>query len=388
MDNKNAIIRQYSCELIKACFEKRAPKAIPEGLTQEDLLDIAMSGQMQYPFASSLLKLGLSEENAEKARMMLKASTFKTFTQMLTAEQITKAFEENGIRHQTLKGAIMKKLYPSPEIREMSDIDLVVYDESLDKAAAVLEGLGYKNHGIIKHHMIFTSPSNVHVEVHWCLFDQNADRKQYVYFKDNFKATLKEGCKYTYEFGVEDFYVYMISHMSKHFFETGCGIRPLLDIYVYRNKLGDKMDNAYLKGELSKLGIKDFDDNMTELAYIWMDNKECPEFYEKLFAYMVDSGIYGKSENGVWGQLAKEVGELNGNCKVRYYFPSLDFMKEKYPWLSKAPYLLPAAWVIRGVSGISRKESRDHRDKIEHADSESIQSMLEIYHRLKLDFRR
>ena len=386
--DKNSIIRTYTRELIRACFEKSTPEKIPNEITAKEILDIAVSGQMQYPIASSLLKLGVSEKDTERARNMLKLSTLRTFSQMITANQITKAFEENGIRHQVLKGAVTKTLYPSPEMREMSDIDLVVYDENLDRAAAVLEGMGYKNHGIIKHHMILDSPANVHVEIHWCLFDQNADRKQYVYFKDNFKAVLKEGCKYTYEFGIEDFYVYMISHMAKHFFETGCGIRNLLDIYVYRNKFGDRMDKTYLNEELTKCGIKDFDEHMTELAYIWMDNKECPEFYEKLFAYMVASGIYGKSENGVWGQLAKETTQGKTNWKASYYFPSLSFMQEKYPWLSKMPFLLPVAWVIRGMTGIAKKESRDHRDRIEQADSESVNTMLDIYHRLNLNFRR
>lgn len=380
--------REYCAELIRACFEKRTPTAIPDGITAKEILDIAISGQMQYPLASSLLKLVIPNEDAEKAKELLKHSTFKTFTQMIAVGQITKVFEENGIRHQVLKGAITKTYYPSPEMREMSDVDIVVYDENLDKAAAVLEGMGYKNYGIIKHHMILCSPTGVHVEIHWCLFDQNADHNQYVYFKDNFKAVLKEGCKYTYEFGIDDFYVYMISHMSKHFFETGCGIRNLLDIYVYRNKFGDKMDKDYLEKELTKCGIKDFDDNMTELAYIWMDNKECSEFFENLFAYMLDSGIYGKDENGVWGQLAKETNDGGGNAKLHYYFPSIKFMQEKYPFLKKMPFLLPATWVVRGVCGVCNKKSRDHRKEIETTDKEEMARMLEIYHRLNLKFRK
>lgn len=388
MDNKNSIIREYTSELVKACFEKRTPANIPDGLTAKELLDLAVSGQMQYPIASSLLKLEIPQEDAETAKRLLRISTFKTFTQVTALAQITRTFEENGIRHQPLKGAITKTLYPSPEMREMSDLDIIIYDESLDKAAKLLEGLGFTNHGLIKHHMIFTSPNKVHVELHWCLFDQNADRKQFVYFKDNFKAALKEGTQYSYEFGVDDFYVYMISHMSKHFFETGCGIRNLLDIYVYRNKLGEKMNEEYLAQELGKLGIKDFEEQMRELAYIWMDNKECSEFFEKLFAYMVDSGIYGKSENGVWSQLAKETAEGETNVKIHYYFPSINFMREKYPILNKYPFLLPGAWVYRGICAFASKESREHRKEVEGVNKEEMESMLEIYHKLNLNFRR
>ena len=254
--------------------------------------------------------------------------------------------------------------------------------------AKILENMGFMNHGLIKHHMVFSKGPGLVVEAHWCLFDANAGQKQHVYFEGDIRAQLVEGKNYTYKFGEEDFYVYQIAHMAKHFFETGCGIRNLLDIYVYLNKYGSTMDRAYLDSELKKCGIYDFEKNMRELAYIWMEGKECSDYFENLFAYMVDSGIYGKNENGVWSQLAKETADGNSNLKLHYYFPSINFMKEKYPWLSKAPFLLPFAWALRGVTGVCTKKSREHRDTIENADKEQIEQMLEIYHKLNLNFRR
>ncbi|WP_029233680.1 nucleotidyltransferase domain-containing protein [Butyrivibrio sp. VCB2006] len=380
-------IRKYSRELILATFEKREPYAIPEGMTIEDVFDIGIKGQMQYLIMNSMLKISEGTEEYQFIKGTLAQSTFRTFVQMMSAREITKAFEENGIRHQILKGAVTKTIYPSPEMREMSDIDLVVYDESLDKAAEVMEKLGFKNNGLIKHHMIFTKDPGVLVEVHWTLFDQNADKAQHLYFKD-LRANLAVGKKYTYEFSKEDFYVYMIAHMAKHFFETGCGIRNLLDIYIYIGKYGDELDEAYLEKELSKCGILDFEKNMRELAFIWMEDRDCSQFYENLFAYMVDSGIYGKTENGVWSQLAKETADCNNSIKLHYYFPSMKFMVEKYKWLEKAPFLLPLAWIIRGVSGVCNKKSRDHRKQIENADDEKVKVMLDMYHRLNLNFRR
>ena len=148
------------------------------------------------------------------------------------------------------------------------------------------------------------------------------------------------------------------------------------------------MDESYLAGELDNLGIKDFERHMKELAYIWMDNKECPEFFESLFAYMVDSGIYGKNENGVWSQLAKETADGKQNVKLHYYFPSIDFMQEKYPCLKKMPFLLPFAWIVRGVSAACSKEARRHRREVEGADKQEVDRMLDMYHRLNLNFRK
>ncbi len=381
-------IREYTGNLIIATLSKKEPESIPESMTVSEIVEIATKGQMQYLIFNSLIKVSKESEEFEFIKKSLYDSTMKTFFQSVTAKEITNAFENAGIRHQILKGAITKTIYPSPEMREMSDIDLVVYDESLDHAAKIMEEMGFKNHGLIKHHMIFSKGNNLIVEVHWCLFDANAGKSQYIYFKDDFRARLKEGTKYTYEFKLEDFYVYMIAHMAKHFFETGCGIRNLVDIYIFMGKYSKIMDMGYLNNELSKCGILDFEKNMRELAFIWLEGRECNAFFENLFEYMVDSGIYGKTENGIWSQLAKETANGNGNVKMHYFFPSINFMREKYSWLNKTPYLLPVAWVIRGFSGVFSKSARKHMERFENADSQEIEKMLEIYHRLNLGFRR
>ena len=385
---ESVVIRKYTRELIMASFEGRKPCSIPDGITMPELMEIANKGQMPYLLYSSLLKI--SEDDSESMRMkgFLFQSTVKTFKQVLAAKEISDAFEKNGIRHQVLKGVIMKDLYPSPEMRDMSDIDLVVYDDSLDDAIKLMEEMGYTNHGLVKHHVIFSKGGHLLVEVHWCLFDKNAGKTQHLYFKDTFRARLKEGNEYTYEFGMEDFYIYMISHMAKHFFETGCGIRNLVDIYVYIKKYGESMDNGYLKKELDACGILDFEKSMRQLAFIWMEDKDCDSFFENLFKYMVDSGIYGKSENGIWSQLAKETAQDGNSVKIHYYFPTMSFMKEKYPWLKKMPYLLPVAWIMRGFSGMTSKEARNHMNKFRNSEDEEVEKMLEIYHKLNLGFRR
>ena len=382
------VVREYLAELINAGFENRVPLSVPEEISVKELVDIADRGQMAYPVLCPLLKTVYDASESELIRRRILLSTKRSFLQCKCAMELTKRLEEAGIKHQLLKGSVIRWLYPQPEMREMSDIDLVIYDESLDEAAKVIENMGFKNEGLVKHHMIFGNGNGVTIEAHWCLYDKNVDHSQAIYFNDNFRARLSEGKKYTYEFGREDFYIYMISHMAKHFFETGCGIRNLLDIYVYLKRYDPEMDSDYVKCELKKCGTLDFEKNMRELSFIWLEKKECSGYYEKLFAYMVDSGIYGKNENGIWGQLSKETAEGEENVKLRFYFPSIKFMKEKYTWLKNAPFLLPVAWVVRGASGFFSAESRHHKHKLQTAGNDELQDMLEIYHNLKLDFRK
>ena len=95
--------------------------------------------------------------------------------------------------------------------------------------------------------------------------------------------------------------------MAKHFYETGCGIRNLLDIYIYQNAYKATMDRRLVEEELRKCGLLNFEREMKNLSVIWLDNLAGDTFYNNLFEYMLDCGIYGKGENGVWGQLAKEI---------------------------------------------------------------------------------
>jgi len=46
----------------------------------------------------------------------------------------------------------------------------------------------------------------------------------------------------------------------------GMGVRLLLDIYIYMKKFHDSLDWDYIKGELEKLGIADFERESRELA--------------------------------------------------------------------------------------------------------------------------
>ena len=185
------------------------------------------------------------------------------------------------------------------------------------------------------------------IEAHRAMYDKTVDYSQYEYFSNMSKAHVLEGHSYTYDFNREDFYIYMISHMAKHFYKMGCGIRNLLDIYIYLTKYGEELDRKYLECELKKLGLLDFTKHMEALAFVWMDNKKCTEFQQQLFDYMLDSGIYGKDENGIWNKFSEEKVSERGTCrqqlKMWYFFPPYSYMKDYYPWLDRKPFLLPFA---------------------------------------------
>ena len=261
----------------------------------------------------------------------------------------------------------------------------------MDAAEEIMLKLGYTLAHSVKHHDIYTKAPFMVVEAHRAMYDKTVDGNQYDYFKSFEKAGLREGRKYTYDFNKEDFYVYMIAHMAKHFYAMGCGIRNLVDVYIYLEKYCKELDRSYLNQELKKCGIYDFAINIEELAYIWLGGKKGSQFYDDLFQYMVDCGIYGKDENGIWHKFAEEKLEgkkvTRGKLKRWYYFPPLFYMAEYYPWLEKFPFLLPVAWCIRAFRGIFMKKGTQKREMLNVIDGDKAKTYQNIYKKMKLKFK-
>ena len=274
----------YLAELVKSALEDKTASDLPSSITFDEVFNIAIRNHMEYMLFGALLKTNLPEEQKIVLRDRVKISMMRTMVQINEFNAMKARFEEEGIENQPMKGAYMKFIYPNPMMREMSDIDVLIRDEYTEKAQKVFEELGYTSRGREHHHDVYVKHPYMVVEAHWAMYDQTVDKKQYEYFSDFSKAVLVDGASYTYNFNKEDF-------------------------YVYRKKYKGELDEAYIEEELNKCGILSFTKHIEKLSDIWLGGEESTEFYDNLFMYMLDSGIYGKDENGIWNEFAKESGE-------------------------------------------------------------------------------
>lgn len=386
-------LREYLAELVKAQLENRSPLPLPEKIMVEELLKISDNNHMDYLLLGALVRAeGVTEKEKELVRGRIKYSVIRTLTQITELKQIEKRFEENHIKNQPMKGARMKFIYPTPEMREMSDIDILVDTEGMVRANEILLEMGYSLKQSIKHHDVYHKPPFMVVEVHRSMYDKTVDSNQYRYFSGFTKSILRDGMQYTYDFTIEDFYVYMMAHMAKHFYAMGCGIRNLVDVYIYLDKYGEKLNRAYVDMELEKCGIREFTEHMERLAMIWLNGENSNQFYEDLFTYMMESGIYGKDENGIWNKFSdenKQDREVSPRqLRKWYYFPPVSYMAEYYPWLEDYPYLLPVAWGIRVWRGVFLKKGVHKREMLQDIEQEQIRVYKNIYQNMHLHFKR
>ena len=386
-------LRRYLGSVIRSQLDQTNAPELPEGISLEEIVDIAKRNSIEYLLLGGVVKASnIPEESKEYLRKLVVSSLMRTGVQLEQVRKIEDCFEAKGIKNQPMKGAKLKFMYPSPQLREMGDVDILVDEKEMQKAAELMKELGYTLQVSVKHHDVYVKPPFMVVEVHRSMYDKTVDSGQYRYFSSFSRAKLVEGKKYSYDFGLEDFYVYLIAHMAKHFYSMGCGIRNLVDVYVYLNRNKEKMDWEYTKEQLEICGIAKFAEHMEEMADIWMNDKECSEFYENLFQYMLDCGIYGKDENGIWNKFAEErfgKGKVsNSKLKQWYYFPPISYMAEYYPWLESYPFLLPVAWIIRGYRGIFLKKGVHKREMLQNIGEDKIRIYQDLYHNMALKFRK
>lgn len=381
-------IRNYLSELIRSQLNGQQPSEVPVGISVEELIQIARQHHMNYLILGALLKLDLNEEQKSIIQYYVVNAVAKSIYQITELKKLEELFEIEKIHNHPLKGAYMKFLYPSPEMREMSDIDILVPMEDFDRASELLLEMGYTLSEKSYHHDKFIKPPYMIIEVHRQMYDGQVDKNQEEYFTDRSRVKQKEGCYYTYCLGAEDFYIFMISHFAKHFYKRGCGIRNIIDIHVFLQRYEKSMDKKYLQEEFVKCGLWDFVKHMEELSDIWLNGKPGSIYYEQLFDYMLECGIYGKDEYGIWNKFTEHMNTKQNRLRllIWYVFPPRKYLLQYYPWLKKNIFLLPIAWIVRGANGFVYNKGKQKRKMINEIDDKKIVIISDIYKKFNFKF--
>ena len=250
---------------------------------------------------------------------------------------------DNQIDFLPLKGIILKDYYPDPYTREFADND-ILFDPDKDRLVKKffidrhykIEQFGKTNHDV------YVKSPVLNFEMHRYLFGETVDSELIIKYFENYIKTspIKEG--FEHYLTPEDFYIYFTAHTYKHYHHSGCGLRTLVDYYVFLKK--HELDFEYINQELNKSDIYKFSNLISKLAEIVFSGKELgPDDLEALY-FICLSGTYGTLQNGVNRGVEKK-------GKFGYFmsriFPPMSFYKSYYPWAYKTKVLIPIAWIMR-----------------------------------------
>ena len=242
-----------------------------------------------------------------------------------------------------LKGIIIKDYYLDPNTREFADND-ILFTASKDKLVKqFFIERGYKVEAFRRgNHDVYQKKPFFNYEMHRALFAEREDGREFsTYFKDYLSnSSIKEG--YEHYLNKEDFYIYFLAHAFKHFDNSGCGIRTLIDCYLYLKQ--NALDFNYINQELEKIGLLEFSNKISSLSIKAFDEEELNEEEIEMLLFIASSGTYGTLENSV-NKGVKEKGRFR--YLMRRIFPPMSFYKTAYPRLYKTKVLIPLAWFMR-----------------------------------------
>ena len=291
-------------------------------------------------------KVDIKEEYLKKLEEYYFANVQKHVLFEQERKELLKYLWLNSISYIQLKGLVLKDYYDDPYVREFADND--IYFKGNDEVVKkFFVERGYKVELFRKsNHDVYLKKPCLNFEMHRALFGETGDNDKIV----NYFATPKAGALSSGQgegvYSVNNFYVYFTAHSYKHFHVAGCGLRTLIDYYIFlkKNQENDTLDFKYINKELSKIDLVDFSNQISTLSLKVFDEKELNEQELETLLFIASSGTYGTLENRV----TKGIKEKE---KAGYFFsrifPPYRFYKSAYPWAYKVPILIPIAWLCR-----------------------------------------
>lgn len=338
---------------------------------------IAKKHNLVSIMAQAMEKLGFESDSDIWKRWLKEKNQliYKSVLMDVEREAIQDFFEKNNIWYMLLKGMVIRKYYPAPELREMADNDILFDNKYSEEVYEFMTARGYKCDDYNKgYHDEYLKPPAYNFEMHRQLVSSKERPKWYEYYKDVKSILIKDtnenretaansesnNTSNQFYFSDNDFYVYFIVHTYKHFLNSGMGLRTVLDVYLYVSNLQEKLDFDYIEEQLKKLDAYDFEQTFRSIAFKMFDeNLEDRKWWDlfdvkeqEMLSYILDAGTYGNLENSVAHKMGYTKGEKKkASDKVKYIFrrlfPPMDTIEEFFPFFYKHKWAIPFLYIYR-----------------------------------------
>lgn len=273
---------------------------------------------------------------------LFEKSIYRAIAQEVEQEKALSAFlgglSAQHIPHMILKGYVLKKLYPSSDMRYMGDIDILIPPEKKEAARSILLGMGFRINFENMREMNAVNTKGVDIEVHFDMVSPNYPDWHAYYGNIWEKAVEGEGGAYA--LSDEDYFIYHIVHLTKHYKGTGIGPRVFLDVFLYLSKKRDALDFTYLEAELQKLGLWEFTKNVIALSEMWFGEGERTPLLSDMESYVLESNLYGSDSHAAAHSEVQKIRGGKVKAFFRTVFPTMHTMSILYPALRRNKYLL------------------------------------------------
>lgn len=382
----------YILELLKCAVTEEIPSAPPEDIDWDKVFLIAKTHKITSTLYFGMQKLPKSQQKSikyfDRYLMSYKKTLVLDANRTYELEVLKAAFEMHDIDHILLKGSVTKYLYPDTSMRVMNDIDILYKGAGFDTINKIFFENGYQIHKREpKEISYFKAANEIKVEMQTQLVDGGYEL-WFDYLKNIWDKCIPTDSSHEYKMTKEDFYIYHIIHMAKHFKNGGIGIIHVLDVWIILNAYTD-MDRNYLNKEFKYLGLELFERNLCLLVKFWFGNfqpdKDTEKTLELLGNYFFRSGAFGrKKQKEINAIVARNDAKVSWRKKI---FPDINTMTDYYgSVLKKYPWLIPLYWIRLNFKRIfiDRKELKNNINLMNQISDERIEQTKELMERCGL----
>lgn len=364
---ENEKVNEYLIELLRCGINAETPREKPAELSWEAVYALAkrhsvsalaycavQHGKLQLPAA-------LADDWEEQNAKLLA----KYINQEHELAHLCEIFSRESIPHMPLKGSCIRCFFPSPELREMCDLDILVPQELEEQTHQIMLAEGYsfiESHTTSNNREYHKAPF-LNVEIHTALYPQ--EYPESAYFNKVWSRAERTG-SFSYKLSWDDFYIFAVAHTYKHYYLMGTGIRSVLDLYVMEEALNGQLNRSYIRAELKKLKMLAFYDTICEVSRFLFSKEETAlsDAAANMTKYLLSGSTYGANfgleQNAVARYMrgGKSLRTAKIRAVIRMVFPTRGDMLPMYPVLKKAPILLPICWVSRWLRVLWSKPKR------------------------------
>lgn len=275
-------------------------------------------------------------------------------------DELSNQLTDRGIKHILIKGKSIAKYYPQEELRRLGDIDLLISSKDKGNVKHIIEKMGATHiYERSDEYVDFYRTEKVDIEIHSKIVTGKwfSDAQIYKDFTEIVFAKSQVISGQLYEPDFVTSMVYNVYHTAKHFYEGGCGIRMIADLWLMRKAAEEDIFDEVLK-TLEIMGLKNFAIKIFKIGDKWFGNsKEEIVDLPQIQNYIIKSGLYGNGNvNSDVAQMRKsKKGNYIGNV-FKWLFPSYKQMKESSLWFKDKPaILLPIAYIVRGYTNVKER---------------------------------
>lgn len=360
-------VAEYFLELLRCALHDRTPAPKPQEVDWADIYQYAKEQSLSTMVYSVIKNTGaeLAPELRREWATRYAKNLVKFSNQEHECERICNALSAAGFENMPLKGSVIRKLFPSPEFREMGDLDILVKPETAEAAHEMMlaDGYTYLPSHTTSFNREYQKLPYMDVEIHTFLTHQEGE--MFTYFSDWWDRALPPEKNLTYKVSWSDCYIFLMAHAYRHFSHSGTGVRSVIDVYVMNQALKDELDRDYVSTELKKLKIDAFASMIERLADCWFaeEKQDVPGDLLSYHYRILGCGTYGDGDDMrrlafQHIQSGKSFRAAKRTMAVKKIFPSYAYMKTMYPVLGKLPFLLPLFWVVRWFATLFTKPKK------------------------------